>query len=197
MRHNAEAQTGAVWCRTDDDRVTPIGKLLRATHIDEFPQLLNVLRGEMSLVGPRPERPEFVRSFEEEIERYAYRHLVRPGITGVAQLRLPADSDLNSVLDKLEFDLFYVRHLNPWLDAKILCGTVMRFAVGLICGLTPAWLALPTQEAVQADWRNRFDEPSPSDSSLAVVRLDATKISRVEQPSIVETVTGRSMMPAR
>src|SRR5690349_4585857 len=97
MREDAEAGTGAVWCRTKDDRITPIGLVLRATHIDEFPQLINVVKGDMSLIGPRPERPEFVREFERDIDGYAERLRIRPGITGIAQLRLPPDTDLDSV----------------------------------------------------------------------------------------------------
>ena len=97
MQDNAESQTGPAWSTGNDSRVTPLGKLLRQTHIDEFPQLWNVLRGEMSLIGPRPERPEFVVRLEAAVPYYGSRMNVRPGITGLAQLRLPPDDGLESV----------------------------------------------------------------------------------------------------
>jgi|GEM_PF-3396784 len=126
MKHNAEATTGPVWSTARDSRVTPVGKLLRNSHIDEFPQLWNVLRGEMSLVGPRPERPEFVAKLDWEVPYYSERLKVRPGITGLAQLRLPADTTLECVRRKVEHDVFYVRHINPWLDLKLLIFTGFR-----------------------------------------------------------------------
>src|SRR5262249_9538196 len=107
MRDNAESQTGPAWSSQNDSRVTPLGKLLRQTHVDEFPQLWNVLRGEMSLVGPRPERPEFVLRLERAIPFYCARMNVRPGITGLAQLRLPPDDGLESVRRKVVHDIFY------------------------------------------------------------------------------------------
>lgn len=150
MRHDAETGTGAVWCAAADDRITPFGRILRATHLDEFPQLFNVVKGDMSLVGPRPERPEFVHKFELQIDGYANRLLVRPGITGIAQLRLPPDTDLVSVKDKLEFDLYYVRHVSPWLDFVSVVYTGFNFASSMIRALVPASLRVPTQSAVRA-----------------------------------------------
>jgi hypothetical protein len=126
MKHNAEASTGPVWSTARDSRVTPVGKLLRNSHIDEFPQLWNVLRGEMSLVGPRPERPEFVAKLDWEVPYYSERLKVRPGITGLAQLRLPADTTLDCVRRKVEHDVYYVRHINPWLDLKLMLFTSWR-----------------------------------------------------------------------
>lgn len=128
MKNNAEAETGPVWSTARDARVTPIGKLLRSSHIDEFPQLWNVLRGQMSLVGPRPERPEFVAKLDWEVPYYRERLKVRPGITGLAQLRLPPDSTLDCVRRKVEHDVYYVRHVNPWLDLKLLIFTAFRLA---------------------------------------------------------------------
>jgi lipopolysaccharide/colanic/teichoic acid biosynthesis glycosyltransferase len=127
MRHNAEAETGPVWSTVFDSRVTPIGKLLRSSHIDEFPQLWNVMMGQMSLVGPRPERPEFVAKLDWEVPHYRERLNVRPGITGLAQLRLPADTTLESVRRKVEHDVYYVRHINPCLDLKLMLLTAWRF----------------------------------------------------------------------
>jgi lipopolysaccharide/colanic/teichoic acid biosynthesis glycosyltransferase len=126
MRQDAEVGTGPVWSTENDPRITPLGQLLRCTHIDEFPQLWNVARGEMSLVGPRPERPEFVARLDWEIPSYRERLQVRPGITGLAQLRLPADASLDCVRRKVIYDVYYVRYLTPWLDIKLLCLTAGR-----------------------------------------------------------------------
>ncbi len=106
---DAELRTGPQWSTRNDPRITPLGRFLRRTHLDELPQLWNVLRGEMSLVGPRPERPEFVVQLERAIPRYSDRLLVRPGVTGLAQVQLPPDSDLASVRRKLACDLYYAQ----------------------------------------------------------------------------------------
>ncbi len=127
MVQNAEATTGAVWAIPDDPRITRVGKILRMTHVDEFPQLLNVIFGQMSLIGPRPERPEIAEQLEWRLPLYRNRLLVRPGITGIAQLNLPPDSDIESVRSKLIHDLFYVQHVNPWLDARIFAFTIWVF----------------------------------------------------------------------
>lgn len=123
MVQNAEAGTGAVWSQKNDPRITRIGKFLRATHIDEFPQLINVLKGEMALIGPRPERPEIAASLEWHVPEYSQRLLVRPGITGLAQLRLPPDSEIDGVRDKVTHDLYYISNLSPWLDCRIYIKT--------------------------------------------------------------------------
>jgi len=127
MFHECEKLSGARWSRPGDSRVTPVGRFLRGTHLDELPQLWNVLRGEMSLVGPRPERPEFVPELERAIPDYRDRLLVRPGITGLAQVWLPPDTDLNSVHRKLRYDLYYVRHLGFWLDVRLVGFTALQF----------------------------------------------------------------------
>jgi lipopolysaccharide/colanic/teichoic acid biosynthesis glycosyltransferase len=119
MVNNCERYSGACWAKTNDPRVTAIGWVLRKLHIDELPQLWNVLKGDMSLIGPRPERPEFLHELEKAIPQYRLRLLVRPGITGLAQVQLPPDTDLASVRRKLPYDLFYVRHSSPWLDLRI------------------------------------------------------------------------------
>jgi lipopolysaccharide/colanic/teichoic acid biosynthesis glycosyltransferase len=115
---------GARWCVPGDRRVTPVGRLLRCTHIDELPQLINVLQGKMSLIGPRPERPEIVIELEKVLPRYRRRLDVRPGLTGLAQVLQPPDTDLNMVRSKLAFDLHYVDHWCLWLDLRILLATV-------------------------------------------------------------------------
>jgi sugar transferase (PEP-CTERM system associated) len=124
MYVNAEALTGPVWAQKDDPRVTPVGKWLRRLRLDELPQLFNVLKGEMSLVGPRPERPEFVRSLIEQIPYYSYRHCVRPGITGWAQINYKYGSTLEDTIMKLEYDLYYIKNLAVSLDLYIIFHTV-------------------------------------------------------------------------
>ncbi len=127
MHHDAESGTGPVWTQTaHDPRITAPGRILRRFHLDEIPQLLNVVKGEMSIVGPRPERPEFVHVLAESIPGYYQRTVVRPGVTGLAQLNLPPDSDLNSVRRKLLLDCEYIHHAGPWLDARIFLCTALR-----------------------------------------------------------------------
>lgn len=126
MRVDAEARSGPVWAQLSDPRVTPVGRLIRTLHLDELPQLFNVLRGEMDLVGPRPERPEFTQWLGSEIPGYLNRLSVRPGITGLAQINLPPDTDLDSVRRKLALDLEYIHTRTLWLDARIVACTALR-----------------------------------------------------------------------
>ena len=145
MYHDCERKSGICWSSKGDPRVTPVGRFLRATHIDELPQLWNILRGDMSLVGPRPERPEFLPGLEEKLLRYRERLSVRPGITGLAQVQLPADTDIESVRRKLAQDLLYIQTLSFWLDVRIMISTVLhvlglKFVVGRFL-LTPPALA--------------------------------------------------------
>ena len=122
MPIDSESDTGPVWARHGEKRATPVGMLLRRTSLDELPQLLNVLRGDMSLVGPRPERPEFVQRFRVEIPGYMQKHLVKAGITGWAQVNdLRGDSDLTR---RIEFDLYYIENWSLWFDLRILVLTV-------------------------------------------------------------------------
>jgi exopolysaccharide biosynthesis polyprenyl glycosylphosphotransferase len=123
MRVDAESN-GAVWAQESDPRMTSVGRLLRATRLDELPQLINVLRGEMSMVGPRPERPEFVQLLEESIPFWSRRHLLRPGITGWAQLRAGYAADSLATEEKLSYDLWYLRHQSLIVDALICARTV-------------------------------------------------------------------------
>jgi lipopolysaccharide/colanic/teichoic acid biosynthesis glycosyltransferase len=130
MAHDCEKQSGAQWSRPGDKRVTRLGRFLRRTHLDELPQLWNVLRGDMSLVGPRPERPEFVPGLAQVVPGYNDRHRVRPGVTGLAQVQLPADTDVDSVRLKTAYDLYYIRHAGLWLDLRlILCAALRMCAV--------------------------------------------------------------------
>jgi exopolysaccharide biosynthesis polyprenyl glycosylphosphotransferase len=121
MIHNAELLCGPVLAAESDSRITSVGRVLRTTRLDELPQLLNVVRGEMSLVGPRPERPEFVRKFVAEIPEYRYRYLVRPGLTGLAQVR---SSYSTTVHDKLRYDLSYLVNYSLLMDLKIVLETI-------------------------------------------------------------------------
>jgi sugar transferase (PEP-CTERM system associated) len=123
MLENAEAK-GAVWATKDDPRVTRIGRIMRSTRIDEIPQLWNVLRGEMAFVGPRPERPEFVQWLSKEIPFYDLRHMIRPGITGWAQVRYRYGASLEETKRKLEYDLYYVKHQSIGLDLLIMFETI-------------------------------------------------------------------------
>jgi len=124
MYFDAEAKTGAVWAQKGDPRITPLGKWLRLLRLDELPQFFNVLRGEMSFVGPRPERPEFVAILSEKIPGYAFRHSVKPGITGWAQINHKYGDSVEDSVVKLEYDLYYIKKLTPAFDAYIILHTL-------------------------------------------------------------------------
>jgi sugar transferase (PEP-CTERM system associated) len=125
MRQDAEAATGAVWARPGHDpRTTAVGRILRRTRLDELPQLWNVLRGDMSLVGPRPERPEFVEGLTRDIPYYGQRHVVRPGLTGWAQVRYAYGASAEDAMQKLQYDLYYIKNMSPGLDWFILLETI-------------------------------------------------------------------------
>ena len=124
MRADAEAHTGAVWASKEDPRVTPVGRVIRKIRFDELPQLFNVLRGEMSIVGPRPERPEFVKTLAEQIPYYRQRHCVRPGITGWAQINYKYGDTLEDTLTKLEYDLYYIKNMSFSMDLYIIFHTI-------------------------------------------------------------------------
>jgi len=123
MKTDAE-KNGAQWAQKNDDRITCVGRFIRACRIDELPQIVNVLRGDMSFVGPRPERPEFVKGFNERIPYYQERHRVKPGITGWAQLCYPYGADEHDTIQKLQYDLYYVKNYSLFLDFSILFNTV-------------------------------------------------------------------------
>jgi exopolysaccharide biosynthesis polyprenyl glycosylphosphotransferase len=124
MRADAEAETGAVWASKDDPRITKVGKIIRKLRFDELPQLVNGLIGNMSIVGPRPERPEFVHSLSEKIPYYRQRHCVRPGITGWAQINYKYGDTLEDTITKLEYDLYYIKNMSFRLDTYIIFHTV-------------------------------------------------------------------------
>ena len=124
MQHDAEAGTGPVWSSPNDARVTPIGAFLRRARLDELPQLWNVLRGEMSFVGPRPERPSFVEQLTASIPFYGQRHVVKPGLTGWAQVRYTYGASVEDAIEKLQYDLYYIKNLSMALDLVIVLDTI-------------------------------------------------------------------------
>ena len=131
MRADAESESGPVWASADNDpRATPLGRLLRKARLDELPQLWNVLRGDMSFVGPRPERPHFVEKLRKVIPYYDERHGVRPGITGWAQVKFPYGATLEDAEEKLEFDLYYVKNMSLLLDVAIVLETFKVMLLG-------------------------------------------------------------------
>ncbi|MBV8727400.1 MAG: sugar transferase, partial [Candidatus Eremiobacteraeota bacterium] len=127
MACGAEDACGPVWASAGDNRATKFGALLRRTSLDELPQLFNVLRGDMSVVGPRPERPFFVEMFRLMLPRYDERHRVKPGITGWSQVHMPRILDPASAGEKLAFDLFYIQHWSIFMDISVLCKTAVEF----------------------------------------------------------------------
>jgi lipopolysaccharide/colanic/teichoic acid biosynthesis glycosyltransferase len=124
MRPDAEKDGKPRWAKKDDDRVTRVGKVLRKTRLDELPQIINVLRGEMHIVGPRPERPEFIAELEEKIPFYRTRLTVKPGLTGWAQIHYKYGNSVEDALVKLQYDLYYIRNRSLWLDFYIVFKTI-------------------------------------------------------------------------
>ncbi len=147
MIDNCESLTGPRWAVPGDPRVTTVGAILRATHVDELPQLWNVIRGDMSLIGPRPERPEIIEKLEKDMPDYGDRHSVRPGITGLAQVQLPPDTDVSNVADKLIFDKAYIHHIGPRLDLQIVVCTALR-----MIGLRPNYVRFILRRSIPADF---------------------------------------------
>jgi len=124
MRQDAEKNSGAVWSTENDPRITKVGAFLRNSRIDEFPQFYNVLKGDMSFVGPRPERPEFVEKLKQVIPYYSKRHFIKPGLTGWAQVCYPYGSSVEDAVEKLRYDLYYTKNLSPFLDMLIILETI-------------------------------------------------------------------------
>lgn len=142
MVSNSESTCGPVWCKPGDARITRVGRLLRNLHFDELPQFVNVLRGEMSLVGPRPERPEIISHLQATVPHFGERLWVRPGLTGLAQVQLPPDMDLEGVHKKLICDRYYLRHLGLWMDARLVCCTGLLM-IGVPLALSRCLLGVP------------------------------------------------------
>ena len=130
MYENSEEHTGPIWASLDDKRITPIGKIMRRFHIDEIPQFFNVLIGDMSIVGPRPERPEIIENIMKEIPNYLSRTKIKPGITGWAQLNGTYDNNIDDVSIKLQNDCYYIENFSLSFDIKILFLTLIRVLKG-------------------------------------------------------------------
>jgi lipopolysaccharide/colanic/teichoic acid biosynthesis glycosyltransferase len=177
MWHNCEKRSGACWSMPGDPRITPVGRILRITHLDELPQLFNVLLGQMSLVGPRPERPEFLPQLAQSIPGYMDRLLVRPGVTGLAQVQLPADTDLDSVRRKLTYDLWYIRNRTLWLDLRLIACTAMKVLL-VPEHLSCRWFGIPGAAVVESANDDRVEETRCS--------LEATVVHRNKPDTEVE-----------
>jgi lipopolysaccharide/colanic/teichoic acid biosynthesis glycosyltransferase len=158
MVDNCESLTGPRWTMPGDPRVTPVGWLLRRTHLDELPQLLNVLKGEMSLIGPRPERPEFVAALERVVPGYPARHHVLPGITGLAQVQLPPDTDIDSVRRKVLYDVYFIRHGSPLLDLRIALCTALHMG-GISFAVLRSLRLVPAPDRIEGTAKK--PEPAP------------------------------------
>ena len=130
MRVDAESDGRARWAQKNDARITRVGALIRKARLDELPQIFNVLKGDMSFVGPRPERPEFVEQLAKEIPYYNERHRVKPGLSGWAQIRYPYGASVEDGLEKLQYDLYYVKNYNLMLDALVLLQTAEVVLLG-------------------------------------------------------------------
>jgi lipopolysaccharide/colanic/teichoic acid biosynthesis glycosyltransferase len=188
MYHECEKHSGAQWCKPGDSRITPVGRFLRRTHIDELPQLWNVLRGDMSLVGPRPERPEFIPQLEDALPRYRERLLVRPGLSGLAQVQLPPDTDLDSVRRKLAHDLGYVERMSFWLDLRILICTGLH-----VLGVSYAWGArkfrLPVGAELEQAYSASLIKPIEKVKPVAAPKAKTTKVAppdSVDEPLVAD-----------
>jgi lipopolysaccharide/colanic/teichoic acid biosynthesis glycosyltransferase len=158
MQHDCERHTGAQWSKPGDTRVMPVGRFLRRTHLDELPQLWNVVRGDMNLVGPRPERPEFVPELERAVPPYRDRLLVLPGVTGLAQVQLPPDTDIDGVRVKVAYDLYYVRHRGFGLDLRVVIATLFK-VLGLPWHVSRRLLFLPHRNAIEQAYLLHEGEP--------------------------------------
>jgi lipopolysaccharide/colanic/teichoic acid biosynthesis glycosyltransferase len=161
MCTDAERMSGPLWSGPGDPRVTGLGRFLRRSHLDELPQLWNVVKGDMNLVGPRPERPEFVAPLKKAVPYYADRLQIRPGVTGLAQIQLPADTDLESVRSKVAYDLFYLRHVSLWLDIRIFFLTAF-YAAGTKIRWPFRLLGMPHAEAIEREYRDRCAHRPPA-----------------------------------
>jgi lipopolysaccharide/colanic/teichoic acid biosynthesis glycosyltransferase len=157
MVDNCESLTGPRWAVPGDPRITPVGSVLRALHIDELPQLWNVLRGDMSLIGPRPERPEIVAKLRKDLPDYDERLVVRPGITGLAQVQLPPDTSVSSAADKLVLDRAYIERLGPWLDLRLLICTALK-----LLGVGPKGCRRLLRDAIPQGFRPGMNLPRPA-----------------------------------
>jgi lipopolysaccharide/colanic/teichoic acid biosynthesis glycosyltransferase len=205
MYENAEAVGGPQWAKPKDSRTTPVGRALRFLHLDELPQLVNVVRGEMSMIGPRPERPEFVKDLARDVPNYLERLKVLPGITGLAQVNLPADDSLESVERKVIIDCEYIRNGSASLDFRIFICTALRM-MGLRHGRAPRWLGLEYQLPTASQRLHDTLEMSLDDTVVGVPARgdgdwdsDPDANERYEGPELVisSTSVGTSVSASR
>jgi lipopolysaccharide/colanic/teichoic acid biosynthesis glycosyltransferase len=183
MYQDCEQRSGIMWSMPGDSRVTRIGRQLRWCHLDELPQLVNVLKGDLSLVGPRPERAEIAAQIERALPEFRRRLEVKPGLTGLAQVMQPPDIDLGSVRSKLQYDLYYIDHLSFWLDLRILLATVFHIA-GCSAEFIAALFGFPLFASSQ-DVEAKPD--LSSDESVAEASL----------PAIQKSLCGSLVVPAQ
>lgn len=181
MVKNAEKPGEAVWCVKHDCRVTWLGAILRKLHLDELPQAWNVANGDMTLVGPRPERPELCPRLAEQVDDYYRRNSVKPGITGLAQINLPPDEDIEDVRRKQILDLHYIDHANAWLDFRMILATALRM-IGIKGEVVMRWMKLCRLHLVRRDAVNAM---SPQRSK----RVRTTSGARADNP-IMESAVG-------
>lgn len=190
MVQNAEGATGPVWTSQNDARITPVGKFLRKFHLDELPQLINVVKGDMVLVGPRPERPEFTHYLAQAVPGYINRLAAKPGITGVAQILLPPDSDLEGVRLKLAADLKYIKTAGVWMDVRVVTCTFLRMfgisgqKVSKVFGFDEQWIDEPLAEIRQmaeaAPPQGPIDSSNvPATFHVAVADKDSAEVAAV------------------
>ena len=189
MCQNAESKSGPVWTSKNDTRITRVGWFLRKAHLDELPQLLNVVKGDMVLIGPRPERPEFTHYLAQAVPGYINRLASKPGITGVAQILLPPDSDLEGVRLKLAADLKYIRTAGVWMDVRVMTCTFLRMfgisgeTVANFFGFNRKWIDGPLTEIREmgktAPHHSTIDSSSvPATFAASMAGKDATESER-------------------
>jgi len=168
MYVDAESKGEAVWAGKNDPRITAIGRFMRRLHIDELPQIVNVWNGDMTVVGPRPERPEFVEQLKKEISCYEHRMLVLPGMTGYAQLNRPSDTDLKDVRKKLILDLEYIERASFWFDLRILLGTAFKFVRIKRKSLDnlPLWIFGILRDPQESPWADIVGSEEFDDSTI-------------------------------
>jgi sugar transferase (PEP-CTERM system associated) len=195
MVADAEKDTGPVWAQTSDPRVTPLGKILRRTGMDELPQLFNVLKGDMSFVGPRPERPHFVADLERQIPYYRQRLAVQPGITGWAQVRYGYGATLADAIEKLQYDLYYIKNMSVFLDLLTILSTIHKVVFAKVAVQTPA-IDVPAGSSLATNVAlpSFAEAPTVSVSALGGQEADPalSAFARVdEDTSMVNTHTGK------
>jgi lipopolysaccharide/colanic/teichoic acid biosynthesis glycosyltransferase len=187
MSNGAERLSGPQWSKPGDSRVTWLGRFLRRSHLDELPQLWNVLKGDMSLVGPRPERPEFVDPLKKAVPFYVDRLLIRPGVTGLAQIQLPADTDVASVRRKVAYDLHYLQNASLWLDIRIFFLTAF-YAAGSQIRWPFRLLGMPSPALIERAYRDRCALLTPAAAADTLPDFDLGALANNGSPASNDTL---------